>query len=131
MATLVYKCTYLEGVDTDEQPSKNCCVFIDCKQPNDPGETKERKDDDEGFEQVPACAQWIKIVQNDTTIYNYAHKEYIPLYVYTYSKTTVNYSMRSDGILVFESYANCLNILLASMLSHCSWIITSSDVHVK
>ena len=47
----------MEEIDTDEQPSKNSCVFIDYKQSNDPCKTKEREDDDESLDEIPACAQ--------------------------------------------------------------------------
>lgn len=108
----ISKCTYLEGVDTDEQPSKNSCVFIDCKQSDDPSETKERQDDDESPEQVPACAQWIQIAQRYH--YMYPHKECHYMCARTVNHSIIYYTR--DGILVFESYANGLNVLLASML---------------
>ena len=49
--------TYLQGIETDKQPSKNSSVFVDSKESNDPGESQEREDDDESLEQFPRCAE--------------------------------------------------------------------------
>ena len=44
---------HLEWVQNDKEPSKNNCLLIDSKQSNDPGESQEREEDDESFEELP------------------------------------------------------------------------------
>ena len=51
--TVHYANNYLKRVENDKKPSKHERLFIDSKQSNDPGEAKEREDDDERFEEFP------------------------------------------------------------------------------
>ena len=64
--------SYLEGIDTDEQPSKNSCVFIDCKQPMI--HVKPRRG-----------RMMMKALTRSLHVHKYSGYIQIPTYVYQYS----------------------------------------------
>ena len=103
--------SYLEGIDTDEQPSKNSCVFIDCKQSNDPCKTKEREDDDESLDEIPACAQvqWLYTNSNIciSIFYEYVLLAIVMIYIACHAYMCYDMLIRSRALSLWLQSVNC------------------------